>query len=81
MRIRRQARLAALLGGLALTVAPAAAMLGAQSTQPAAPKHHSKVKGAIVGGVAGKMAGGHTKAGAVAGALVQHHRNKKARRG
>jgi hypothetical protein len=44
----------------------------------AAPKHHSKLKGAVVGGVAGHMMGGHAAAGAAAGALVQHHRNKKA---
>jgi hypothetical protein len=46
---------------------------------PAAPrvKHHSKLKGALVGAAAGHMLGGHAKAGAVAGALVQHHRNKK----
>lgn len=51
----------------------------AQTAQPAqpAPKHHSKIKGAIVGGAAG-AAVGHPKSGAVAGALYQHHKNKKA---
>ena len=79
-RIRRQLGLAVVFGGLALTAGPMTSALGGQSTQQPAPKHHSKVKGAIVGGVVGKMAGGHTKTGAVAGALVQHHRNKKARK-
>ena len=43
-------------------------------------KHHSKAKGALVGGVAGHMVGGKkgAVAGAATGALVQHHRNKKA---
>ncbi len=41
-------------------------------------KHHSKLKGALVGAAAGHMLGHHAKAGAVAGALWQHHRNKKA---
>jgi len=50
----------------------------AQATQ-AAPvaKHHSKLKGAIIGAAAGHMLGGHAKSGAVAGALWQHHKNKK----
>lgn len=51
--------------------------LHAQAAQ-AAPKHHSKLKGAMVGAAAGHMLGGHAKAGAVAGALWQHHKNKKA---
>ncbi len=38
--------------------------------------HHSKLKGALVGGVVGHYAGGHALAGAAAGALVQHERNK-----
>lgn len=42
-------------------------------------KHHSLAKGAAVGAVGGHMVGkGHAKAGAAAGALVQHHKNKKA---
>lgn len=50
-----------------------------QATQPApAAKHHSKIKGALVGAAAGHMLGGHAKSGAVAGALWQHHKNKKA---
>lgn len=47
------------------------------STAPAA--HHSKLAGAAVGAVAGHMLGGHAVAGAAAGALVQHERNKRAR--
>ena len=42
------------------------------------PKHHSKIKGALAGAAAGHMLGGHAKSGAVVGAMVQHHRNKKA---
>jgi len=43
-------------------------------------KHHSKAKGAVVGGVAGHMVGGKkgAVAGAAVGAGVQHHKNKKA---
>ena len=53
--------------------------LAAQATQ-AAPqaKHHSALKGALVGAAAGHMAGHHAVAGGVIGAMVQHHRNKKA---
>ncbi len=42
-------------------------------------KHHSLAKGAVVGAVGGHYVGkGHAKAGAATGALVQHHKNKKA---
>ena len=43
-------------------------------------KHHSKLKGAVVGGAAGAVVGGKKGAavGAGAGALYQHHKNKKA---
>jgi hypothetical protein len=42
-------------------------------------KHHSLAKGAAVGAVGGHYVGkGHAKAGAATGALVQHHKNKKA---
>ncbi|MCA1826407.1 MAG: hypothetical protein ABR567_11740 [Myxococcales bacterium] len=42
-------------------------------------KHHSLAKGAAVGAVGGHFVGkGHAKAGAAAGALYQHHKNKKA---
>lgn len=44
------------------------------ATEPA--KHHSKLAGAAVGAVAGHMLGGHAVAGAAAGALIQHERNK-----
>lgn len=62
----------------ALSLAVPTAALSAQAATAQQPKHHSKLKGAVVGAVAGHMLGGHAKAGAVAGALVQHHRNKKA---
>ena len=42
----------------------------------AAPQHHSKLAGAAVGAVAGHVLGGHAVAGAAAGALIQHERNK-----
>lgn len=65
-----------------LLLALPALSLGAQQTTPApqakAPAHHSKLKGAAVGAVAGHALGHHGKIGAVAGAMVQHHRNKKA---
>ncbi len=43
-------------------------------------KHHSKAKGAVVGGLGGAAVGGKKGAavGAAGGALYQHHRNKKA---
>ena len=50
---------------------------GAQQAQPA-PKHHSKIKGALVGGAAGAVVG-HPKLGAAAGAMHQHNKNKKAK--
>lgn len=50
----------------------------ATTAQQPAP-HHSKLAGAVVGGVIGHELGGHAVAGAAAGALIQHHRNKKAR--
>ncbi len=68
----RAAVLTAMIG--AIGVAPLAA--GAQMAQPA-PKHHSKIKGALVGGAAGAVVG-HPKLGAAAGVMHQHHKNKKA---
>ena len=62
----------------ALWLALPTATVAAQGTVAPQATHHSKLKGAVVGAVAGHMLGGHAKAGAVAGALVQHHRNKKA---
>jgi hypothetical protein len=52
----------------------------ASGTTQAAPKHHSKLKGAAVGGAGGAVVGGKKGAavGAAGGALVQHHKNKKA---
>jgi hypothetical protein len=40
------------------------------------PVHHSKLKGALIGAAAGHVLGGHAVAGAAAGALLQHERNK-----
>jgi len=59
------------------------APLGVAAAQQAAPpRHHSVVKGAVVGAVAGHMT--HRKHGAVLGAAVgaevQHHRNKVAQK-
>ena len=62
---------------------------GAMAQQPAAQpqqqtaqpeKHHSKLKGAVVGGAGGAVVGGKKGAavGAAGGALWQHHKNKKA---
>jgi hypothetical protein len=50
-----------------------------QDAQQPAPKHHSKAKGAVVGGAGGAVVGGKKGAavGAAGGALVQHHKNKK----
>lgn len=73
-RIKRAAAIGALVFSGAVVVSPVA------TASAQAPKHHSKIKGAIVGGVVGHMAGGHTKMGAVAGAMVQHHRNSKAKK-
>ncbi|MFL5437344.1 MAG: hypothetical protein ACJ784_22745 [Myxococcales bacterium] len=52
---------------------------GSTQTQPAE-KHHSKAKGALVGGAGGAVVGGKkgAAAGAAGGALWQHHKNKKA---
>lgn len=75
MRIRHRARLAACGLFLAIPTVTVAAQAVAPAPQA---KHHSKIKGALVGAAAGHMLGGHAKSGAVVGALVQHHRNKKA---
>ena len=47
-----------------------------ESTTMVAPRHHSAVKGALIGATAGHFAGHHAILGAAAGALVQHERNK-----
>lgn len=49
------------------------------ASTPAPATHHSKLAGAAVGAVAGHMLGGHAVAGAAAGALLQHERNKHSR--
>lgn len=58
------------------TTQPAAT---AQTTQPVQPKHHSVLGGAAAGAAAGSAIPGHRHPilGAIAGAEVQHHRNKK----
>jgi hypothetical protein len=73
MTIHHRARVVA----FSLLLAVPGVGLSAQATAAPRVKHHSKLKGALVGAAAGHMLGGHAKAGAVAGALVQHHRNKK----
>ncbi|HEY4305452.1 MAG TPA: hypothetical protein VGM82_13330 [Gemmatimonadaceae bacterium] len=58
-------------------VAPAATTpvttLDSVTVQP----HHSKVAGALVGAAVGHVLGGHAVAGAAAGAIVQHERNRR----
>ena len=59
--------------------APAAAatpMSDSTAVAQTAP-HHSKLKGALVGAAVGHVLGGHAVAGAAAGALLQHERNKR----
>lgn len=68
-------RLAALGAFVMLPLQVGTAAAQQQQQQPA-PKHHSKIKGAIVGAAAGHVLGHHAKAGAVAGAVIQHERNK-----
>ncbi len=66
----------ALLAGaaaLGLLASPLAAL--AQDAAPS-PKGGT-VKGAVVGGVAGHMMGGHTKTGAAVGAVAGHHMKAK----
>ena len=77
-RTLRNAATSAALGFTVLT-ATGASLHAQQATHPVpAAKHHSKIKGALVGAAAGHMLGGHAKSGAVAGALWQHHKNNKA---
>ena len=76
---------AALAGAALLLTTPRTALAEDTSAnqgsaaQPAE-KHHSKAKGALVGGAGGAVVGGKKGAavGAAGGALVQHHKNKKA---
>lgn len=84
--IRRGVAVVGAMAGLLL--ASRVTPVRAQATQPPqqgqaakpAPKHHSKIKGALVGGAVG-AAVGHPKAGAAVGVLHQHHKNKKAKSG
>lgn len=64
---------------LATTTAGVALADDQAATAQKQPKHHSKAKGAIVGGAGGAVVGGKKGAavGAAGGALVQHHKNKK----
>ncbi len=72
------------LKNAARVFAMAAALVGSASTLHAQTpeKHHSVLKGAAVGAIAGHMT--HRRhgglIGAAVGAEVQHHRNKKAAR-
>ena len=63
-----------LLAGAAAMAVLAAPMAG--FAQDASPKGGT-VKGAVVGGVAGHMMGGHTKTGAAVGAVAGHHERAK----
>lgn len=77
--MKKTLRSAAIRTALAFAMLTSSGLaLHAQAPQAAPPKHHSKLKGALVGAAAGHMLGGHAKAGAVAGAMWQHHKNKKA---
>ena len=65
--------------GFVMLAASAPSVQAQQATAPTpVVKHHSKLKGALVGAAAGHVLGGHAKGGAVVGALWQHHKNKKA---
>jgi len=57
--------------------APVATTAGPANTTMVVPeKHHSKLGGALAGAAVGHVLGGHAVAGAAAGALIQHERNK-----
>jgi hypothetical protein len=65
---------------LTLTLAGLAAMIlaaGAARADDAPSPKGGAVKGAVVGGVAGHMMGGHTKTGAAIGAVAGHHEKVK----
>ncbi len=64
---------AVLLAGAATTMLAGAA---ARADDTPSPKGGT-VKGAVVGGVAGHMMGGHTKTGAAVGAVAGHHEKAK----
>jgi outer membrane lipoprotein SlyB len=64
------------LAGVAATVLLASPLAArAEDSQPQ-PKGGT-AKGAVVGGVAGHMMGGHTKTGAAVGAVAGHHEKSK----
>jgi hypothetical protein len=75
--ISRTSRIAALTFALALPGTAVLSAQGTQGTQAPVAKHHSKLKGAAAGAVAGHALGGHAVAGAAIGAMVQHHRNHR----
>ncbi len=84
-RASKQVSLLSAIAGAALLFATVPGAAFAQDsaapaqTTPVPEKHHSLLKGAAVGAAGGHFVGkGHAKAGAAAGALVQHHKNKKA---
>jgi hypothetical protein len=58
------------------TTSSASAPVSSTPVDTAPAKHHSKLVGALAGAAAGHMLGGHAVAGAAAGALIQHERNK-----
>ena len=64
-----------MLAGLA-TATLLASPLTARADDTPSPKGGA-VKGAVVGGVAGHMMGGHTKTGAAVGAIAGHHEKVK----
>lgn len=72
-----RAALVASICALPLTAVSVAAQQAAtpMAVQEPVAKHHSVLKGAIVGAGAGHVANHHAVAGAVVGAMVQHHRN------
>ena len=69
-------------GAQTTTQQPATTAAPEQTTTPVKPKHHSLLKGAAAGAVAGHYGGkaatghGHAVLGAVAGMEAQHLRNK-----
>ena len=69
-------KITALLAGAAaigLLASPLAALARDDAPSPKG----GTVKGAVVGGVAGHMMGGHTKTGAAVGAMAGHHEKAK----
>ena len=57
-------------------VVPAASPTAVPVVDTTPRKHHSKLGGALVGAAVGHVLGGHAVAGAAAGAILQHERNK-----